>query len=443
MELRDVIVTPLVAMLILVIAYWIRPRLTDGVTRRYFLPALLCRLAGALALGFIYQFYYNGGDTFNFHTHGSRHIWEAFMESPELGVKLLLSNGKDYTGVYRYASKIPFYGDPSSYVVIRFAAVVDLLTFSSYSATALWFGFIGFLGSWMLFKTFYLRYERLHLPVAIATLFIPSVIFWGSGLLKDTLTLSALCSSTYALDQIFFQRKLTVLSSFLLLVSFYLIYYVKIYILLTFLPAVVLWVFLWNFYRIRLMALRVLVFPLVLAMILAFSYLAVMKAGEDNPRYNLNQLAETSRVTAYDIRYWTGRDAGSGYALGELDGSWQSMLRLTPQAINVSLFRPYLWEVNNPLMLLSALESLTLLLAALFIILRSPARFCSALARPDTAFCLVFAIVFAFAVGISTYNFGTLVRYKIPLMPFISLALVFAYDYSKSERKAREFEATE
>jgi hypothetical protein len=32
--------------------------------------------------------------------------------------------------------------------------------------------------------------------------------------------------------------------------------------------------------------------------------------------------------------------------------------------------------------------------------------------------CLVFAISFSFGVGVNSYNFGTLVRYKIPMMPF-------------------------
>jgi hypothetical protein len=59
--------------------------------------------------------------------------------------------------------------------------------------------------------------------------------------------------------------------------------------------------------------------------------------------------------------------------------------------------------------------------------------------NPDVMFCLVFAISFAFAVGVSTFNFGTLVRYKIPLMPFYGMALLVLYHLSKSERKLDEF----
>jgi hypothetical protein len=44
---------------------------------------------------------------------------------------------------------------------------------------------------------------------------------------------------------------------------------------------------------------------------------------------------------------------------------------------------------------------------------------------------LVFSIVFAFAIGISTFNFGSLVRYKIPIYPFF-LSMLFVLNYMKN-----------
>jgi hypothetical protein len=45
---------------------------------------------------------------------------------------------------------------------------------------------------------------------------------------------------------------------------------------------------------------------------------------------------------------------------------------------------------------------------------------------------LVFSIIFAFSVGFTSYNFGTLVRYKIPLMPFYYIALFILSDKDKT-----------
>jgi hypothetical protein len=150
-------------------------------------------------------------------------------------------------------------------------------------------------------------------------------------------------------------------------------------------------------------------------------------------------------MTAYDIRYgWGARTGeGSGYTLGELDGSWQSMVSLAPQAINISLFRPYMWEAKNPLMLLSALEALMFLTLTLHIVVKMRRRLFTYLGMPDTLFCLVFALVFAFAVGVSTFNYGTLSRYKIPMMPYYLLAIGMIHAYWKRDRKLAELEATE
>jgi hypothetical protein len=442
-ELRDLIVTPLLLICIYVVAYLVRPKVTDPTIRKYFLPALSVRIIGALAVGFIYQFYYDGGDTFNYHTHGSRHVWQAFIESPEKGIKLLFSDGSDETGIYKYSSRMLFFKDPTSYVIVRIAAVFDLITFSSYSATAVLFSLLSFIGLWLLFITFYRMKPHLHGWFAAGILFVPSVIFWGSGLLKDTITMAALGAATYSCFEIFNKRRLNFNLGILLALSLYVLYKVKIYILLTFLPAGILWIFFYHITNIRSAALRYMLFPFVIIACVALGYLAVVKASEDNPKYSIAMISKTAQITAYDIRYWTGRDAGSGYSLGELDGTWESMVRLAPQAINVSLFRPYIWEVRNPLMLLSAFESIALLGLTLYVIFRARLKLVKAITDPTVLFCLTFSVLFAFAVGISTFNFGTLARYKIPLLPFYVMALVLILDQVNKERKEVAFDITE
>lgn len=443
MELRDVLVAPIVILLVVTGGYLLRSRLTDGVNRRYFMPALGLKIFGALALGFLYQFYYDGGDTYNYHTHGSRHIWEAFVDSPATGFKLLTANGEIEHGVYKYTSRIPFYTDPSSYAVIRLAGLLDLFTFSSYAGTAVLFSAIGFLGGWFFFLAFYEKYPHLHRMLALATLFIPSVIIWGSGLLKDTITLAALGGMTYSIKRIFFDKRFKAGTFLLLIISFFLLFAIKKYVLICFVPALMIWLAARTLSTVRSVALRVMILPFLAGIIIVTGYFAVIRIGSDDPRYALDNIAQTAKITAYDIGFYTGRDAGSGYSLGQLDGTFQSMLYLAPQAVNVTLFRPYLWEVRNPLMLLSSAESTLILAATIWLLVTCWSSLGRSLVKPDVLFCLVFSITFAFAVGVSTFNFGTLSRYKIPLLPFYAIALIIIYDHAKSERKLATFDSTE
>ena len=443
MELRDLIVTPLVILVVIIGAYIVRPYATNEYTRRYFFPAILLKVLGAISLGLIYQFYYHGGDTFNFHTRGSRVIWEALNDNPEVGLKLLFSHGDIVHGAYKYISRIPFYQDSTSFEVIRIASFFDLFTFSSYSATAIMFSVIGFCGSWAMFNTFYRKYPHLHSPIALAVLFIPSVIFWGSGLLKDTLVLAALGFSVYCIDALFIQKRFRISVLVLLLLSFYTIFSIKKFVLQAFIPSVILWIYIKNLTALKSIALKILMAPFIVAIFLFTAYYSVTKVGEGDSKYSINKLAETAKVTAYDIRYQTGADAGSGYELGELDGSFSSMLRLAPQAINVTLFRPYLWEIKNPLMLLSAIEGFTFLILTLYVLFKRKTLMLKSLSDPTIIFCFVFSICFAFAVGVSSFNFGTLARYKIPLLPFYALWLILVLNYENKDKKFEEFEEME
>lgn len=426
MELRDFIVTPVVLIIIGILAYSIRPYVTDAVNRKYFFPGLIVKIVGATSVGLIYQFYYSGGDTFTYHTFGSRIVWEALVEEPVAGMKLLFGDYEmNEPSLYKYASRIWFFGDAQSYFVIRVAALFDVFTFSTYSATAVLFAAFSFSGSWALFLTFYKVSPNAHKWIAFSCLFIPTVFFWGSGIFKDTLTLAALGWLTYSFYTVLFEKKHFFVSIIIALLAGWIIFSIKKYILLSFLPALIVWYFVSRLSRIRSQMTKVLLLPVVLIVIVLFAYLTVVRIGQDDSRYDVSQLASTVKITAYDIRYgWGARTGeGSGYTLGELDGTWQSMVPLIPKAINVSLFRPYLWEVRNPLMLLSAFESLGLLILTIYVLLRIRHRLLYFVSRPEILFCFTFALVFAFAVGISTYNFGTLSRYKIPMMPFYTLGL--------------------
>lgn len=437
MEIKDVFITPVWLVIIYAFAVFIRPLVTDRITRRYFFAGLTLKIIGAISLGLIYQFYYGGGDTFNYFDHGSKYIWQAFMENPYLGIKLLFA-GNDYQpDTFTYASKILFYGDSASYFVVRVAGALDLLTFHTYSATAVLFAAISFSGLWALYITFYRMFPNLHLKLAIAVFFIPSLFFWGSGILKDTITIGALGWATYGVYTLFIRKKVSALNIFILFISIYTIYIVKIYILLSFIPAVILWISSIRLSDYRNIIIKIMIAPVIISGWAGVGFYTVNKLSESSSRYRIENLAQAAKVTAEWIHYVSVKSGGSAYTLGDFDFTPMGMLRKMPQAIWVSLYRPYLWEAHNMVMLLSAIESLSLFMLSLYVLIKSGLAFFRLMVtKPVLMFCFSFAIVFAFAVGISTYNFGSLVRYKIPMIPFFVMGLFIILDYVKNEKRS-------
>lgn len=438
MEFRDAVITPVVILILLGVAMALRSKVTTPETRKFFLPALLVKLIGAVTLGLIYQFYYGGGDTLNYFHHGITPIWDAFLDSPLKAFKIIFSDDVHQPDTIEYTSRIWFTAnDPSSLFVIRIASVLSILTLNTYSAIAVFFAAFSFSGGWAFYRALLRFYPQLHWQFALAIFFIPSVVFWGSGLMKDTLTLGALCWLAFASVRIFFERRRLLLNILLFLGMVVIIYSIKIYVVLCFIPALLLWVGYDKYVAIENRVLKIMLLPLILAVVAGGSYFAILKIGEGNARYSIENLGNAAEVTAKWINYVSDLEGGSGYTLGDFDYSPAGIARKFLPAIFVTLFQPFLWQASNPVMLISALESTALFFISLYVLGRSGLSLFWRLAQQNSLFlfCLVFSIAFAASVGLSTYNFGSLVRYKIPLLPFYGVFLSILWYYSKRDKK--------
>lgn len=440
MGLKDFIAGPIVLIIIILLAYLIRPYVTNKRTKRFFIPALTIKIGGALALGLIYQFYYGGGDTFGYTTQGSSLVYDSFWDSPLTSLKLIFGSNVLQPDTFKYSSRILYFNDPQSYFVVRVASILSIIVFDSYSSIAILFAAISFSALWTVFTKINSIYDTITFQLAIAFFMIPSVVFWGSGVMKDTLTLSALCMAVYALINIFYFDHNRRTSILILITSFYLIYSIKIYILLCFIPSAILWIYLLKIKEIKSTVLKILIFPFLAIMALSLSYISITFVGENNPKYSIQNVLVTAEITAKDNSIWTVRKEGSGYNLGDYDFSPSGILAKFFPAVVVTLFRPYLWEVKNPLMLLSAIESFLLILFITYLILSKGLwkllRYITF--DSNVLFFIIFTISFAFAIGISSGNFGSLVRYKIPILPFFLTALFILQKYSgKTEKPSR------
>ena len=102
-------------------------------------------------------------------------------------------------------------------------------------------------------------------------------------------------------------------------------------------------------------------------------------------------------------------------------------------AIIATLYRPFLWESKKLTTLLSSFESLAIMIFTLLVFFKTgPGNFIKAIVRdPVILYCILFALLFALFVGATTANFGSLVRYKIPCLPFYIIALFLIQDRTR------------
>ena len=163
----------------------------------------------------------------------------------------------------------------------------------------------------------------------------------------------------------------------------------------------------------------------------------MIKFSRDAERYAVEALVRTAKDTQNWLLYSSQIQGGSGYSLGNLEYTPLGLLKAAPKAINVTLFRPYLWEARKPILIPAAIEGFISLFLTLMLLYKTGfVRFIKmVLANPEVQFFMVFSLVFAFSVGFTSFNFGSLVRYKIPMMPFYFMALFILADTEKKESK--------
>jgi hypothetical protein len=432
---KDVFISPLILGLIYLFAYLMQPRLTNSVTKKYFFPALHVKMLGVFFFAFIYQFYYGGGDTFSY-SQASFIINKAFWENPLTAFKILFTGLKEYdSDVYHYVSRIWMYRGKEEWMTSRIVGFVGLFTFSSYLASSLIIGFFAFMGTWKIFQVFVYHYPKYVKLFNIGILYIPSCIFWASGMLKDTICLGAIGFFFYYSTSILHYKNYSFRAFFYFIVSFLIIYLIKSYIILAFLPGLILWKVIKIYQSISSKIFKLLIsFSTTLALIFLFISLFFVLGDELKEAKAFQEIQYKVEGFQRDHGRRTKGSMGIGeastYHLDVDISSPVGMFIALPLAINVTLFRPYPWEVGKIVTLLGSFESFLFLILTVYIffVRNSIIKiFQKILGNSELVLCIGFVVLLSFVIGLTAFNFGVLTRFKTPLMPFYSAFLIILY----------------
>jgi len=399
--------------------------------RKYFVYGALVKLISGQLLCLLYIYYYRYGDTLRFWRFGEYYKDILFNSNDFNFVQWLFMDNEVFENLIRYQIDYAYAFGSSSFMVNKISGIISMFTFGSYMSITLFFSMISFSGSWKLFVTFCKIYPRLHKDFAVAIIFFPSVVFWGSGVLKDSLCIFGLGWLTWGFYHLVLSANKNLAKAPLylaaIIISFFVLLNVKTYIIVAYLAGMSIWVFLFFRDKISNSALKLSITPILLGLSIPAVFFGLQVFSEQLGKYALENVLETAVGLSY-VQQNRG-DAGSTYSLGDMDASIAGLLAKFPAAINVTLFRPYLWESRNPIMLFAALESAIVFFITLVTLFKVGVfrSIGSVLNNGTLMFCFVYSLVFSVAVGISSSNFGTLMRYKIPSMPFYIMGILILY----------------
>lgn len=400
---------------------------------KWYTRGLMVKLIGAIAVCLIYQLYYVGGDT-TCYFQTSRAILNMSGKDIYVFSDIMLGNNSMENYTYFDASTTwPVYWvNDQTLFVARILVPFCFLSFNNFVITAILLAWLCYTGIWRLFLLFNSEFPQLQKQLAISILFIPSVVFWGSGLLKDTITLSAVGWYTYHFYFFFIKRKYTFSSGICIFVSAFLLIAIKPYILFALLPGSIIWLSNDRLKNIRNNVLRSVAAPFFISIGIGLGVLVLSQMGNVLGVYSIDKVLDKAVESNIDQKqdYY----GGNSFDIGDFDATLPGVLSKVHVAIAATLFRPYLWDAKNPVMFISALENTYILLLTVFLLIRLKffGFFTLIGENPLLLFSVLFALFFAFSVGLATSNFGSLVRLKIPCIPFfVSSLFVLKHFYEK------------
>lgn len=401
------------------------PGLSKNRISVFFIIKVLC----GIALTFIYTYYYKQRETadiFKYFDDG-KIMYTAVFSHPFDYLRMVTGFGSEsgdlnvYYEMMNYCHRGVNYGLYNDYItMIRFNAAVNLFSLGYYSVHTVFMAFISFTGLTAVYKTFLPMLRDKQAELQFAVYFIPSVLLWSSGVLKEgimMLGIGLLCLSlVHIISQFSWKYFL------LLIFSFILLFVSKMYILIALLPGIVTIMILQKTGG-RFSFLKFSVVHMIF-LFLAFN-LTIFE-------YDFLQILSYKQQD-FAILVKTVGNVGSLINIPELYPTWLSFVKNSPGAFLNALVRPHMFESYSPIVFLSSLENIflscSIILSLVFINLKK---------IPDKGWlylCLSFTGILFILSGLTTPVMGALVRYRAPALPFLMIALLFMFDKNKFCKK--------
>ncbi len=363
---------------------------------------ITAKIAGALVMSYFYLVHQNGGDTWNYFQEGMR-LRELFLNDFDQFWYFFLDSRESASGV--------FYNEPRALFFSKIIGLLLIPLMGNYWLLTLTFAVISFLASWKL----YLRLKELFGNWGVwygSLMLFPSFLFWTSGIQKETVVMicvSGLLVIGLKVYETIYRFRL--FDAFIAVVLLLLLMNLKYYVAAVFLPVFA------GMILIKLFADKLGLSSKKRQLLFLGTVVVVMGLITSLLDYNIMFSRILDRmVITHDLLYKLSSPE-SRIEYSNLEPSIRSFLWNSPLALLSGLFRPLPWETNSIFAVIASIENMIIFLLTIIAIglviwkKESPGIL---------AICIiVYTVIIATMVTLTTPNFGTLSRYKTVWTPFL------------------------
>ncbi|MDH5397329.1 MAG: hypothetical protein OEX02_04240 [Cyclobacteriaceae bacterium] len=379
----------------------------------YTLPAMALKFLSGIIIGLVYIEYYKAGDTLLYY-EDAKVLREFFFHSPKKFIQFIIANHhlSDLDLSYGYSS-------PRALLFSKITGIILLFSGDNYYVCSLYFSLFSFSGMAWLVIALSKVIPGARIYAIIAFLFFPSVVFWTSGIIKESIAVGALAFFLgITLPWAFSISKLNTLKAVGALLSFVILWKLKYYyagLLFPLLFSTVLLLKVPVFNNILTSSLKSTIVWLTLISI-TFFVITMTKIN-----FNLTYLPQVI-IENHDA--FIAKSSPNDYVkFDNLTADWEGISRNTPLALISGLFRPNISDIEFSPKIFACLENFLLLLLMVFNLKNIVPLWKSKFWLTGLS-AISYIMLLAVFLSLSTPNFGTLTRYKAGfLFLFVFLVL--------------------
>lgn len=395
------------------------------IPRSWFIIIFGIKIIFSIILTAIYTHYYSNRDAADIYRYfdDSKVMFDALKNHPFDYFKMLfgVDNNTSYFDTNYYYKMSYWYRENNSnlfsdsHIIIRFNAFVRMFSFGYFQVHNIFINFISLIGLTAIFSAFRGYFSTTKKLLFYIVFLIPSVLFWGSGLLKEGILLFALgllINSTFKLTTTFQWKNLIIV-----IFSLLLIIYTKFYIIAVVALPIIGFIVYQKIWKGKVLLSYGITFVILIS--LTFTIKAIYP--------HLNPIQILINKQADFLHLLDQVKAGSAIDLPIIKDGY-TIIKYTPNALLNTFVRPFIWESNSPLLLLNAIENVVILLFILGCIVFAKKKFDNS---HIILFCIFLVVGLYVVIGLTTPVFGAIARYKVPGLPFLLIAFLALLDAEK------------
>jgi len=354
-------------------------------------------------------------DTWSYHYSSIRETRLLYENPHEYLVNLFRDPYEG--GVSKFLdSNASYWNDLKGNFFIKILSIFNIFSFGNYYTNVIFYSFISMFGPIAIYRVMNDVYAAKKLQVLIAVFLIPSFLYWASGLHKEGLIFLGFSLVIFNVYFALKRKKISIANILFILLGLLLVVVLRNFLIVILVPALIAWFLASRFFK-----KPIAVFTICYTFFVIFFFTA---------KY-INSKLDFPQAVVTKQREFVELVGNSSVPMQKLEPNFSSFIINVPQAISLSILRPFLSDVRHLLSLAAAAETdILLFLFFIFLFWRKKDE-----RREQSTFFNYFCLFLSFSVlitiGYVVNNLGAIVRYRSIILPLLLTPVFCGIDWER------------